>query len=110
LLGSDPDPTGGRVVTYNKWPLYTWLGDRAAGQATGQAVNANGGLWYVLNASGTPVKTVVAKAPPTTTTKSKGTGGASADGCPAGTTIAQSSQNDQDADNFGGADDFDGCL
>ncbi len=23
LLGSDPDPTGGRVVTYAGWPLYT---------------------------------------------------------------------------------------
>jgi predicted lipoprotein with Yx(FWY)xxD motif len=111
LLGSDADPAGGRVVTYDGWPLYRWVGDTAPGKATGQALNANGGLWYVLGPSGTPIKTALAKttAKGSTTTK-KSSGGAQADGCPAGTTIEQSSQNDQDADNFGGADDFDGCL
>jgi predicted lipoprotein with Yx(FWY)xxD motif len=103
LLGSDADPAGGRVVTYGGWPLYTWVGDSAPGKATGQALNVNGGLWYVLAPSGTPIKTAVAK-------KSGGGGGAGADGCPAGTTVAQSKTNDQDADNFGGGDDFDGCL
>lgn len=52
LLGSDRDPAGGRVVTYHGWPLYTYVGDRSAGQATGQALNLNGGLWYVLAPSG----------------------------------------------------------
>jgi len=109
LLGSDPDPAGGRVVTYDGWPLYRWLGDTAPGKVTGQALNANGGLWYVLAPSGTPIKTALAKAVSKGTTTKK-SGGAQADGCPAGTTIEQSAQNDQDADNFGGADDFDGCL
>src|SRR2546426_10468937 len=31
LLGSDPDPVGGRVVTYNRWPLYTYVSDTSAG-------------------------------------------------------------------------------
>ena len=57
LLGSDRDPAGGRVVTYNKWPLYTYIGDTAAGQARGQALNLNGGLWYVLSPSGKVIKT-----------------------------------------------------
>jgi predicted lipoprotein with Yx(FWY)xxD motif len=57
LLGSDRDPAGGRVVTYNKWPLYTYIGDTAPGQAKGQALNLNGGLWYVLSPSGKVIKT-----------------------------------------------------
>ena len=52
LLGSDPNPAGGRVVTYNHWPLYTYITDTKPGMATGQAINLNGGLWYVLNPSG----------------------------------------------------------
>lgn len=52
LLGSDRDPAGGRVVTYNRWPLYTYVADRAPGQARGQALNLNGGLWYVLTPAG----------------------------------------------------------
>ena len=57
LLGSDKNPAGGRVVTYNKWPLYTYVGDTAPGRATGQALNLNGGLWYVLSPSGKVIKT-----------------------------------------------------
>jgi len=47
LLGMD-----GNVVTYNRWPLYTYLPDRKPGQATGQGLNNLGGLWYVLSPSG----------------------------------------------------------
>jgi len=50
LLGLD-----GRVVTYNRWPLYTYIGDSKPGQASGQATNLNGGLWYVLSPSGQPI-------------------------------------------------------
>ena len=57
LLGSDPNPSGGRVATYNHWPLYTYVSDTKPGQATGQALNLNGGLWYVLSPSGKVVKT-----------------------------------------------------
>lgn len=56
LLGSDKDPAGGKVVTYNKWPLYTYVGDKAAGQATGEGLNASGGKWYVISAAGRLVK------------------------------------------------------
>jgi predicted lipoprotein with Yx(FWY)xxD motif len=51
LLGVD-----GRVVTYNRWPLYTYIGDSRPGQANGQAQNLNGGLWYVLSPSGKVVR------------------------------------------------------
>lgn len=52
LLGSDPDPEGGSVVTYAGWPLYTYVADSAAGTDNGQGVNANGGLWYVISPGG----------------------------------------------------------
>jgi predicted lipoprotein with Yx(FWY)xxD motif len=52
LLGTDPNPGGGHVVTYNHWPLYTYITDRKPGQATGQALNNSGGLWYVLSPRG----------------------------------------------------------
>ena len=55
LLGSDPAPGGGRVVTYGGWPLYTYTGDVDPGQATGQAIDLNGGPWYVLRPSGAPL-------------------------------------------------------
>jgi predicted lipoprotein with Yx(FWY)xxD motif len=57
LLGSDANPSGGRVATYNHWPLYTYISDTKPGQATGQALNLNGGLWYVLSPSGKIIKT-----------------------------------------------------
>lgn len=52
LVSSDPDPSGGRVVTYDGWPLYLFAGDSSAGAANGQALNSSGGLWYVITPSG----------------------------------------------------------
>jgi predicted lipoprotein with Yx(FWY)xxD motif len=52
LLGSDRDPAGGRVITYAGWPLYTYVTDTAPGRAAGQALNLNGGLWYVISPAG----------------------------------------------------------
>lgn len=45
--------TGGAIqVTYDRHPLYTYVGDSAPGQATGNDVNLNGGYWYEMAASG----------------------------------------------------------
>jgi predicted lipoprotein with Yx(FWY)xxD motif len=55
LLSSDPDPDGGRVVSYDGWPLYGYSGDVQSGQATGQDIDINGGEWYVISPSGQPV-------------------------------------------------------
>jgi predicted lipoprotein with Yx(FWY)xxD motif len=52
LLGSDPDPSGGKVVTYAGWPLYLYVADTTPGAHAGQALNLNGGLWYVISPSG----------------------------------------------------------
>jgi hypothetical protein len=55
LLGTDRNPSGGRVVTYNGWPLYTYANDVQPGQTTGQAIDLNGGYWYVMRPSGKPL-------------------------------------------------------
>jgi predicted lipoprotein with Yx(FWY)xxD motif len=52
LLGTTKRTDGTVQVTYNGWPLYLWVSDSEPGQATGQAINNNGGLWYVLNTAG----------------------------------------------------------
>ncbi len=57
LLGTDPNPSGGRVVTYAKWPLYAYVADTAPGQAKGQAIKLNGGFWYVMSPSGKVIRT-----------------------------------------------------
>jgi predicted lipoprotein with Yx(FWY)xxD motif len=56
LLGADRNPAGGKVVTYNKWPLYTYVADSAAGQAKGENVSLSGGKWYVISPSGRLIK------------------------------------------------------
>lgn len=56
LLGLDRNPSGGRVVTYSKWPLYTYVGDSGAGQANGQNTKLNGGKWYVISPRGKVIK------------------------------------------------------
>jgi predicted lipoprotein with Yx(FWY)xxD motif len=43
---------GGRQLTYNGHPLYTYIGDSAPGQANGNNLNLNGGLWHEVRVSG----------------------------------------------------------
>ena len=42
---------GSLQLTYNGHPLYTYVGDSAPGQASGNNVNLNGGLWLEVPAS-----------------------------------------------------------
>jgi predicted lipoprotein with Yx(FWY)xxD motif len=106
LLGSDRSPAGFQVVTYNHWPLYTYLGDRKPGVASGQALNLNGGLWYVMSPSGAIIKVKPHASGgggggTTTTTKTTTTS----------TTPQQCSDDDGDGDeSAGGPDDGDGCI
>jgi predicted lipoprotein with Yx(FWY)xxD motif len=43
---------GSKQATYDGHPLYTYAGDSAPGEAKGNGVNASGGLWYEMAASG----------------------------------------------------------
>jgi len=43
---------GTTQVTYDGHPLYTYVGDTAPGQAFGNNLNLNGGLWHEVTVSG----------------------------------------------------------
>ena len=43
---------GSVQATYNGHPLYTYVGDKAPGQAQGNGLNINGGLWHEVTVSG----------------------------------------------------------
>jgi predicted lipoprotein with Yx(FWY)xxD motif len=45
-LGTITRSDGPAQATYDGHPLYTYVGDTAAGQANGNRLNLNGGLWY----------------------------------------------------------------
>jgi predicted lipoprotein with Yx(FWY)xxD motif len=44
-LGTIPRSGGGNQATYDGHPLYTYVGDSAPGQASGNNITLNGGLW-----------------------------------------------------------------
>jgi predicted lipoprotein with Yx(FWY)xxD motif len=54
-LGTTNRPDGRHQVTYHGHPLYYFAGDSQPGSTAGQALNDNGGPWYVVDADGTPV-------------------------------------------------------
>ena len=51
-LGTIKRPGRGLQATYDGHPLYTYVGDSGPGQAHGNNLNLNGGLWYELRVSG----------------------------------------------------------
>jgi predicted lipoprotein with Yx(FWY)xxD motif len=69
-LGTITRADGTMQVTYKGMPLYTYQGDKHAGQATGQNV---GGTWFVI--STTSAASAPAGGGTTPTTKSGGSGG-----------------------------------
>jgi predicted lipoprotein with Yx(FWY)xxD motif len=50
-LGIIKRPGGGLQATYDGHPLYTYIGDSGPGQAGGNNLNLNGGLWYEVRLS-----------------------------------------------------------
>lgn len=52
LVGVVQDRQGRAQVTYNGWPLYRFVGDLEPGQANGQAVDLDGGLWFAVTPDG----------------------------------------------------------
>jgi predicted lipoprotein with Yx(FWY)xxD motif len=50
-LGTIKRSDGATQVTYNRHPLYTYAGDTAPGQAFGNNLNLNGGLWHEMTVS-----------------------------------------------------------
>jgi predicted lipoprotein with Yx(FWY)xxD motif len=57
LLGTLVRPDGATQVTYGGHPLYTWNSDAKAGMITGQAIDNEGGYWYVVGPNGHQITT-----------------------------------------------------
>lgn len=53
LVATVAHPDGGTQLKVGKWPLYTFGGDKAAGDTNGQG---SGGSWYVVGVDGNPIK------------------------------------------------------
>ena len=51
-LGTITRPDGSAQATYDRHPLYTYIGDTAPGQANGNDLNLNGGLWHEVTVPG----------------------------------------------------------
>ena len=51
-LGTIKRSDGTAQITYNGHPLYTYAGDTAPGQAFGNNLNLNGGLWHEVTVPG----------------------------------------------------------
>jgi predicted lipoprotein with Yx(FWY)xxD motif len=61
-IGTIIGRSGRRQVTYNRHPLYYYVGDQGAGETNGQGLNQFGALWYVLAPNGLAI-TGATKAP-----------------------------------------------
>jgi predicted lipoprotein with Yx(FWY)xxD motif len=57
LVGTLRRPDGSTQLSYGGHPLYLYNGDVAPGVVMGQAIDQDGGLWYVLNARGQQITT-----------------------------------------------------
>jgi predicted lipoprotein with Yx(FWY)xxD motif len=51
-LGTTERKDGTVQVTYNGWPLYTYAGDKAPGEANGNDIDQFGAEWYALQPNG----------------------------------------------------------
>jgi predicted lipoprotein with Yx(FWY)xxD motif len=56
LLGLTSSPSGVRQVTYAGHPLYTFVGDKRAGQTSGEGLDNFGAEWYAVAATGHKVE------------------------------------------------------
>ena len=68
-LGTITRQDGSKQASYNGHPLYTYSGDSSPGQATGNGITLNGGIWHEATAMGSAV------APAPSPSKSKSPGG-----------------------------------
>jgi predicted lipoprotein with Yx(FWY)xxD motif len=52
LVGTLHRPDGSTQISYGGHPLYTYNLDVTPGMVTGQAIDQDGGLWYVIDPQG----------------------------------------------------------
>ncbi len=70
-------PDGGRTLTADGWPLYTFVKDQAPGDVTGQGLATFGGVWYALSPSGQRITATPPSGSPSTSPSSGGSSGTS---------------------------------
>ncbi|MGH3152087.1 MAG: COG4315 family predicted lipoprotein [Streptosporangiaceae bacterium] len=74
-LGTITRADGSTQATYDGHPLYAFTGDTAAGQAKGEGLNEQGGVWYEMEVSGaTPAAVPAGGASPTASSGGGGYG------------------------------------
>ena len=56
LLGTITRDDGTMQVTYNGHPLYTFVDDKAPGDAGGQGKEDAGGTWHLISPAGDPIE------------------------------------------------------
>jgi predicted lipoprotein with Yx(FWY)xxD motif len=71
LVSTTTRTDGGPQVTYKGHPVYTFVGDKKAGQTNGEGLNAFGGKWSALSGSGK----LVSAPPPASSGGSSSSGG-----------------------------------
>lgn len=52
MLGTTKRKDGTVQVTYNGWPLYTYVADQSPGEANGNDIDEFGAEWYALQPNG----------------------------------------------------------
>jgi predicted lipoprotein with Yx(FWY)xxD motif len=117
-LGTIKRSDGSTQATYNGHPLYTFVKDTGPGTDTGNGLDAFGGLWHALTASGSAAPAPALSgsssqqrnAPPSHAAVT--TPAAPPATAPAQTAnpIPQGNGGDQDGDNNGGPSDGDGNI
>jgi predicted lipoprotein with Yx(FWY)xxD motif len=70
-----PSTAGKTMATVGGWPLYTYAGDHAPGDTSGEGVRTFGGVWYAVSPSGQPVKSGSSAGSGTTGSTGGGGGG-----------------------------------
>jgi hypothetical protein len=63
LVGTFLRANGATQLSYGGHPLYTYIRDSKPGVISGQAIDQDGGPWYVLDPEGRPIITPFSVAP-----------------------------------------------